>query len=231
MKKKNNSKKQQNIYKKYFSKILNLKLSDIALFIREHRTQLFNYFYQLILPLTVFWVIYALIFYGCTNNFNYKEVQIKVGKKSTANSILYLLNRNYLIRNRRSVKAAILLTSWDKKLRAGKYTLNQSMSTKQIFEILMGKRGLSDDENVRIVVPEGYSLLEIMEELDSKKVIDKKEMEKFIADLERGSWKQKYDFLANNNLDNKHFFEGYLFPDTYSFAEDSYPEIILDAML
>jgi UPF0755 protein len=67
--------------------------------------------------------------------------------------------------------------------------------------------------------------------LDSVGVVGKKAFVDYFAVYDPQYWRERYPFLADNKLTGAVFFEGYLYPDTYIFAEDTTPQAVLDFML
>lgn len=209
------------------SKKKTFNLADL----KKYQPELLKYYYLIGIPLLIILVLHSLLFHIVRNRADLSRVPFRVERNMTANEVLNKLNYNQLIRNRRSVKLALRLAGWGRELRAGKYMLSPAMSVKTIFETLRGKRGLSEDDNVHVVIPEGYSQLEIFEALEAAGIVSQNAMHEYIKKIERDALKEKYLFLSSNDLDNKHFLEGYLYPDTYSFALDTAPAVVVEVML
>lgn len=207
------------------------RFKDLILLFRDNQQRILDGFYKYGLSLLILLVFQALLFYSSANNFNYDRLSFRVEKNMTAGDVLNKLNYYQLIRNRRNAKLAVYLAGWSRHIHTGKYKLSPSMSVKTIFETLGGKRGLSEDEDIRVVIPEGYSFLEIVDALSAAGITPKETMLEFLRNLNKEEWRAQYSFLAENNLDNQHFFEGYLFPDTYSFPLNTAPTLVVSTML
>jgi UPF0755 protein len=82
----------------------------------------------------------------------------------------------------------------------------------------------------KILIPEGFSVREIIDRLDAQAVVSKNVFETYLRQCNKADWINAYPFL-NPKLDGEKFFEGYLFPDTYIFAEDTTPQAVLEYML
>lgn len=126
-----------------------------------------------------------------------------------------------------------------KKLQAGEYVLSPTLSVSQIAEIFIA--GQTSSRDVEITFPEGFSVKNIAEKLESKNLIS---AEKFAAGLEIlfPEMKLKYDFLTDANAAPAapltpseapllSGFEGFFFPDTYKFAKDAEIKDILEKFL
>ena len=126
-----------------------------------------------------------------------------------------------------------------KKLQAGEYVLSPTLSVSQIAEIFVS--GQTAPADVEITFPEGFTVKNIAEKLESKNLIS---AEKFSAGLKTlfPEMELKYDFLAQSDafpaaplapLETSFLtgFEGFLFPDTYKFAKTAGLKDILEKFL
>lgn len=93
-------------------------------------------------------------------------------------------------------RAAAKLSGLDRKLKPGNYALRRGMSVSAAMRVLAG--GVNTD--VRVAIPEGFSVRQIAERLEAAGVCRAQEL---------------IDYAAANRL------EGYLFPTTYFFAPGS----------
>lgn len=113
-----------------------------------------------------------------------------------------------------------------KKLSNGNFTLNSNMTYSEILKALQIVPGAR--QVVRITIPEGYTLQQIGETLEKKKVCGKQ------AFLDMCDSKSiKFDYSSQIPDNNKRFYrlEGYLFPDTYDFYVGSSPSEVIYKML
>lgn len=111
---------------------------------------------------------------------------------------------------------------------AGEYTITPSMN----YDLLLSrfKAKPKPREEVRITIPEGYTIDQIIDLFVSK---DMGTREGFIDVIQNGDFSQ-YDFNwfiaeleANMSPDRKYRLEGYLFPDTYFFYTNSDEKTII----
>ncbi|MEZ4180505.1 MAG: endolytic transglycosylase MltG [Candidatus Doudnabacteria bacterium] len=79
-------------------------------------------------------------------------------------------------------------------------------------------------EEVKVTILEGWTLVEVAQELEEKGLFSS---EDFLSAA------QKFDTSTYALLDkpDSSSLEGYLFPDTYQFAKQSTPELVIDKML
>lgn len=104
-----------------------------------------------------------------------------------------------------------------KRIKAGQYHIEGNYSLKEIIDILESGKG----RMVKITIPEGFSIKQIVEHLEKVGQIQKDE---FYAKLNEASKWFPYPTPDGN-------FEGYLYPETY-FLPESYDEkILVETML
>lgn len=108
-----------------------------------------------------------------------------------------------LIKSRVAFFITIKILKLDTKIQAGEYSLNKNMSAADIAKALT--HGVAD---IKITVPEGWSVEEVI------KYLQEKTGEK-LEETEFNNWKQE---------------EGYLFPDTYLIPQESSMSAILALM-
>lgn len=115
-----------------------------------------------------------------------------------------------------------------KKLQAGEYILSPTLSVSQIAEIFVS--GQTAPADVEITFPEGFTVKNIAEKLESKNLIS---AEKFSVGLGIlfSEMKLKYDFLGGVSFLPERPFEGFLFPDTYKFGKNGEIKEILEKFL
>lgn len=200
-------------------------------FIERRRKELQKWFRQIVLPLGILLFLWSTVFMAVGNSFSCRTFQIRIERGSTAQSVLRILHDNGLARNEFNTRLAVRLGRYDRKLHTGEYIISSALPLKRIFETLGEKHGLSLTSSKQVTIPEGYSLLEIIEVLEKRGVSNKKSFQKYFESYDPQIWRDRYAFLADNPLSGAVFFEGYLYPDTYIFAEDTTPRAVLDFML
>lgn len=107
----------------------------------------------------------------------------------------------------------------------GRHTLKPSMSYTEILDKLVQPPDGGVTDVVKVVIPEGFELRQIAEELENKGLVSR---EKFMAEAEKGDF--DYNFIKNiRRKENR--LEGYLFPATYTFEQGTSAHDIIAAML
>lgn len=102
-------------------------------------------------------------------------------------------------------------------IKAGQYHIEGSYSLEELINILESGKG----RMVKVTIPEGFSVKQIVEHLEEIGHIDRDE---FYAELNRVAETFPYP-TPNGN------FEGYLYPETYFLPEKYDEKILVDTML
>lgn len=102
-------------------------------------------------------------------------------------------------------------------IKAGQYHIEGSYSLEELINILESGKG----RMVKVTIPEGFSVKQIVEHLEEIGHIDRDE---FYAELNRVAETFPYP-TPNGN------FEGYLYPETYFLPEKYNEKILVDTML
>lgn len=112
------------------------------------------------------------------------------------------------------------------KIGTGTFTLNT------VYDYMALVTAMSPSSSSRVIVedvliPEGYSCRQIFERLEEKGVCTVEELEAYAASGEL----DEYWFLADVERGDKYCLEGFLFPATYDFYENSSARQVLEKML
>jgi UPF0755 protein len=101
-------------------------------------------------------------------------------------------------------------------IKAGKYKISKGMSSYEILDKLI--RG--DILRSKVTIPEGFNIFQIAEKLRAGRICEEKSFLKHAYSTQ---------FLKTIGISSKSA-EGYLFPDTYIFPEDSNPKNVIKIM-
>lgn len=96
---------------------------------------------------------------------------------------------------------------------AGTYTLNPTMDYSQILRALTKTTSTT---SVKVTIPEGYNLSQIRQTLLENHVTSPA-----LLDNALNTYPFKHSFLKDQKPPMANWLEGYLFPDTYEFIQDS----------
>lgn len=156
-------------------------------------------------------------------DYSKKEFTIQSGE--TVEQIAANLENNNVIIGKDFFKIYVLQKKIASKLQAGSYNLSPSMRIPEIADLLAGGKIKSNE--VSVTIPEGFTVKDIDERLAEKGIIKKND---FISFNENNNLDlSKYEFLKDKP-DNAGL-EGYYFPDTYIYYNDSSTEDIARKML
>ena len=118
------------------------------------------------------------------------------------------------------------LTDAQEKITTGSFTLNTVYDYHALVNQMSprsGNRVVIED----VLIPEGYNCAQIFALLEQKGVCKAADLEAWAANGELGD----YWFLEGVERGSKYCLEGFLFPDTYDFYENSTPKLALEKML
>lgn len=153
---------------------------------------------------------------------NTTDVIVEVPSGSTTKSIGNLLESKGIIKTEDAFIAKVKELSASNDLKAGTYRFTQAMSVEEIVNIIAN--GQVYAERIKIVIPEGYEVRQIIDRLEKSGLINRAEFEN---ELINGVF--DYPFIAS--LDRSTRLEGYLFPATYQFPKNITEHDIINQML
>ena len=154
----------------------------------------------------------------------HKLVSITIPRGTRGLEIGRLLQQKGIIRSAYAFVLETRLHGEGRELKAGRYQFAGDMSLQQIIDALA--RGPQPGaEGIRVTIPEGYTLNQITELMQTKGVTNGAAMRSMATDTQAIA-RLHTDFpLPAKTL------EGYLFPDTYTFEPHSTPAKVLEALL
>ena len=141
---------------------------------------------------------------------------------SSTVQIAAVLEQNSLIEKQGVFRILSKLYGYDGTYKAGTYGLSQSMSMKQMMQMI------SDGDTIshNFTVIEGQTIEKIAKNLDDAGIVS---YDEFMHEAQYGDF-STYDFLAGNER-SMYRLEGFLYPDTYSFEEGVEARTVITAML
>ena len=161
-------------------------------------------------------VYYAIILLWPQSDID-DAVSISISKGSTLIDISTELHSKKVIKNRSSFILAVKMLGYEKDIPAGKFNIDNVSTNYSLVNKLINSVNISK----KVTILEGWSIDEIAEKLHSSLKIDKKS---FLNASKNKALLDKWGIKSNS-------FEGYLFPNTYQFAEDVSPIKIIDKMV
>lgn len=167
----------------------------------------------------IFFIFCALLLNYSISSIDKKNINVLVDIPTGSSffEVTEKLNRAGLIKHRIFFYSLALIKGARRHICAGEYEINTLLTPSEMINKL--KRG--EVKEHRVLIPEDFSMEEIVARLDSEKLIDK---EAFI-ELARDK-----DFLESMNIQAESI-EGYLFPDTYYFNRSMNTRQIMKRMV
>jgi len=148
-------------------------------------------------------------------------VTIKIDPQSSTTQIAAQLKGNRLIHSVEYFKLYAKFSGADRLLKPGKYAFEGTENLSEIISML--KEG--SPEMISFTIPEGYTLEQIINLLDSKKIASKEDLLVALEDPDL-----EFPFLGELP-EGPNRFEGFLFPDTYTIGAETSPKEIVQMML
>ncbi|KPA14101.1 aminodeoxychorismate lyase [Candidatus Magnetomorum sp. HK-1] len=142
---------------------------------------------------------------------------VKVLKGETFYNIAKNFEKDHLIANNYTFTILARFLKIDKKIKSGIYSLSPAMSP---FLILQ-KLSSGNIELTKVVFPEGYTIELMGLALEQANIVSKND---FVAYAHNPHIARSLGIQADS-------LEGYLFPDTYSFSQNSSPEAVVKTLL
>jgi len=147
-----------------------------------------------------------------------EEVHIQVSEGMTLRQLATQLQSERVIKDAKVWSLYMRMRGLDRHLRQGKIRFRMPMTPEEAARHATTRLGRIQ---VRILIPEGFSRFEIAHRLDEYGVCD---ADGFLDATEDASLLASYGVEANDA-------EGYLFPDTYEFDDDTRPRRVVERML
>ena len=142
---------------------------------------------------------------------------VSIPDRSTFQQVAALLEREELIKSRLAFVWLGRFQSADRKIRAGEYELNPSMTPAAILSRLSAGQVVLHP----ILIPEGLTMVQIADIFAQQGLVDREEALRLMKDPTLiASLGVKADTL-----------EGYLYPDTYKFPKGIRPKEVIAAMV
>jgi len=146
-----------------------------------------------------------------------KETIVIVKKGAGLRAVANELRRKSLIKSKDLFILCAILKGGTKDVKAGEYSLNQSMSPLRIFHIL----STGAIKTYTLTIPEGLTAQQIADLLAKKNLTNMSEFIPLVMDK---------TLAASYHIDGTNL-EGYLFPDTYVISRDTGARELIDLMI
>lgn len=201
---------------------------------RKKKTSALGMFFRIILAFIVvgiiaFCAIAGVYAYGDISGISGNGISVKVSvpPDTYVSDVGEILKEKGIIKYPQIFKLYIkYIHKKDVDLHYGNFNLNSSMGYSQLIKTL--ENPAQSESGIRLTVREGETITDIANRLEESHICKASE---FLDVVKNGKF--EYSFLSEiENPDERPFkLEGYLFPDTYNFKQDTKPEEIVKRML
>ena len=145
------------------------------------------------------------------------SVVVTIPDRTTFQQVAALLEQEELIRSRLAFVWLGRYQSADRKIQAGEYELNPSMTPAEILARLTTGQVVLHP----ILIPEGLTMVQIADIFEQQKLMDRQEALRLMKDP---------TFIASLGI-TADTLEGYLYPDTYKFPKGVRPKEVIATMV
>lgn len=153
-----------------------------------------------------------------------EAVVVEVPEGAGANQIGRLLADNGVVKHKWSFVSYVKKNDAADGLQPGSYTFGPGEVT--LDDVLTAlTSGGADENSANITIPEGLTVEQIAERLDSKGIMDKQDFLDSAADYDTSS----YDYIPKGDTYTK--LEGFLYPETYNVSKGWTADDIIHMML
>ncbi|MEA1936254.1 MAG: endolytic transglycosylase MltG [Thermodesulfobacteriota bacterium] len=151
-----------------------------------------------------------------TDNLN-RSVTIEIPKGASFSNVTAILEKENLIKHKKSFYLLARLKDAPTHIRAGEYDLNSSMSPADIInKLIKGKI-----KGHYVLIPEGFNISQIAARLTSMELVNEEKFIEIASDPE---------FVSSLGIQGSSV-EGYLFPDTYILSRSMDTKEIIKFMV
>ena len=150
------------------------------------------------------------------NNREIEAKTISISKGMSLNSVINLLHENNLIVNKNVLKAKILIRGLASKVPTGTFLIEGKVSDAILIDSIFNKGPIK----LKLTIPEGTSAKKIFESIN----LLLKKNHRFDNLFTEKNILNKYNIIGSS-------LEGYLYPNTYFFFNDTSPADIVDTLV
>ena len=156
------------------------------------------------------------------------SIEVTIQQGMTDEEVIDLLAEKGLINNKMFCKIFIKIFEKDGPYISNTYTLSPQMGIEKMIAVM--KTDYTLGEIVTLTFPEGWTIQQIAEKLESNDVCT---ASAFVTTLQTVDFSEDYDFIAKINNKEQRFraLEGYLYPDTYQFYVGENPSSVIRRFL
>lgn len=181
--------------------------------------KIFILFFALLLGV----IAYFIYNFQAVNSKPFKSnVELTIEEGDTLNDVLNDLNNDGKLRNQLFTKLSMKVFNHDTNIKPGEYTFDENTSLGTFIAFL--NKGVLG-EFVKVTIPEGYSIESIGDVLEKSELgFTKEEFIEAVKEYPLPTYVKQVN-------GRRYSLEGFLFPDTYHFDENSTPDVVIKTMI
>lgn len=161
----------------------------------------------------------------CAFNKAEQTATVTVSADDTVATVADKLHEAGLIQYKWFFRIFAAVAHADEKIGTGTYELSTDMDYRALIMGMRNASGNLNSETVRVTIPEGYTVRQIIDLLSEKGV---NTQEQLLEAAQTATF--DFDFIDNSSEDISRL-EGYLFPDTYDFYVNERPASALKRLM
>lgn len=186
----------------------------------------------LVLSVAYFGVDYFLNNYWLpTSDYDTTSITIEIPKGTSVSTIAQMMFDNGLVNNAKVFEYYIDFSGYGKKMQAGTYSINKTMTMQEIMELLA--EGTGPIQVTEFLIIEGSSVSTTANKLLADDVIN--DVDAFLNAVSNIEEYTNYDFISQvstiDTSNRPYLLEGYLYPAKYEIYVGSSEETIIKKML
>lgn len=165
----------------------------------------------------------------CSLNKPYTEVEITVEEGDSRGDVAKKLHDAGLVNSRLVFNIAGTFLHYNRYVEPGTYKLNSDMDFRALITNMHDWETDAKEAQglIKVTIPEGYTVRQIIDLLAEKGVATKAELEDACANFDF----ENYSFLSSDTLGSIDRMEGFLFPTTQAFDPEKTAVYDIDTML
>lgn len=208
---------------------------------RDVSFSIWKFFRSILIVVAAFLLVLSALYFGVdyflnnywlpTSEFDTTSVTIEIPKGTSVSSIAQIMFENRMVNNAKVFEYYIDFSGYGKKMQAGTYTMDRTMTMQEVMEQLA--EGTGPIQVTEFLIIEGSSIATTADKLLADGVIS--DLDTFLNAASNIEEYLSYDFISQVSMidtsNRPYLLEGYLYPAKYEIYVGSSEETIIKKML
>lgn len=170
-------------------------------------------------------IIFSIIYITNIDTVTLEDnTSISIPSGASTKKIATILKENDLIKSKFAYINYVKKNNYATKLCSGKFYFSKGELTFESITNKLIKGGFDSSNTINVTIPEGYTVLQIAELLESHNLVNKDKFLEYAANMEI-----PYSYIEKTGTYQQ--LEGFLFPNTYNFSLNWTEKEIINIML